>query len=70
MILDYSKSMSNKFDTERAALTEFFKNANPRDDYFAIAFSDRPKLIADSTQSITDLEDKLVWPNPRATPHF
>jgi Ca-activated chloride channel family protein len=59
MILDFSKSMSNKFDLERAALAEFFKSANPDDDYFAIAFSDRPTLIADSTQSITDLETKL-----------
>lgn len=59
MLLDFSKSMSNKFDIERAALAEFFKNANPDDDYFAIAFSDRPVLIADSTQSITDLEAKL-----------
>jgi Ca-activated chloride channel homolog len=64
MILDFSKSMSNKFDMERAALAEFFKNANPNDDYFAIAFSDRPKLIADSTQSITDLEDKLTLAVP------
>jgi Ca-activated chloride channel family protein len=64
MILDYSKSMSNKFDAERAALAEFFKNANPSDDYFAIAFSDRPKLIADSTQSINDLEDKLALAEP------
>jgi len=64
MILDFSKSMSNKFDTERAALTEFFNNANPNDDYFAIAFSDRPKLIADSTESITDLEDKLTLAVP------
>lgn len=64
MILDYSKSMSNKFEAERAALSEFFKNANSGDDYFAIAFSDRPKLIADSTQSINDLEDKLALAEP------
>ena len=59
LILDFSKSMSNKFEVERAALTEFFKNANLDDDYFAICFSDRPVLIADSTQSIEDLQSKL-----------
>jgi Ca-activated chloride channel homolog len=64
VILDFSKSMSNKFDAERSALAEFFKNANPEDDYFAIAFSDRPSLIADSTQSITDLQDKLALAVP------
>jgi len=64
VILDYSLSMNNKFEAERAAVTEFFKNANPADDYFAIAFSDRPKLIADSTQSLTDLQDKLAMAIP------
>jgi Ca-activated chloride channel homolog len=64
MILDFSKSMSNKFDAERIALAEFFKNADPQDDYFAIAFSDHPTLIADSTQSITDLQNKLALAMP------
>jgi Ca-activated chloride channel homolog len=64
VILDYSLSMNNKFEAERAAVAEFFKNANPADDYFAIAFSDRPKLIADSTQSLTDLQDKLALAIP------
>jgi Ca-activated chloride channel homolog len=64
MILDFSKSMSNKFEAERAAVSEFFRNANPEDDYFAIAISDRPKLIADSTQSIDDLQAKLALATP------
>jgi Ca-activated chloride channel homolog len=64
VILDYSLSMSNKFEAERTAVAEFFKNANPADDYFAIAFSDRPKLVADSTQSLTDLQDKLALAIP------
>ena len=64
LILDFSKSMRNKFDVERAAVTEFFNNANPQDDYFAIAFSDRPRLIADSTQSITELQETLAATHP------
>jgi len=64
VILDFSKSMSDKFEAERAAVSEFFKNANPADDYFAIAISDRPKLIADSTQSIDDLQAKLAMAIP------
>jgi Ca-activated chloride channel homolog len=64
MILDFSKSMTNKFGIERAAVAEFFQNANPQDDYFVIAFSDRPRLIADSTQSIGDLESKLALAVP------
>jgi len=64
MVLDFSLSMNNKFEAERTAVAEFFKNANPADDYFAIAFSDRPTLIADSTQSLSDLQDKLTLAIP------
>jgi len=64
VILDFSKSMSDKFEAERVAVSEFFKNANPADDYFAIAISDRPKLIADSTHSIDDLQAKLAMAIP------
>jgi Ca-activated chloride channel homolog len=60
LILDVSKSMSNKIDTERAAVAEFFKNANPQDDYFVISLADRPQLIADTTQSLEEIERKLA----------
>src|SRR5262249_16249975 len=42
MILDLSGSMTHKFDTERVAVSEFFKNANARDDYFVVTFADHP----------------------------
>jgi Ca-activated chloride channel homolog len=60
VLFDVSRSMTNKVDVERAALVEFFRNADPRDEYFAIAFSNRPKLLAASTESIDDLQDKLT----------
>jgi len=64
ILLDVSKSMSDKIDTERAALVEFFNNANPNDEYFAIAFSDRPRVLADSTQSIDQLQGRLLSEEP------
>ncbi len=65
LILDVSKSMSNKFETERTAVAEFFKGANPEDDYFVITLGDRPRIIADTTQSLDEIEAKLarVIPN-------
>jgi Ca-activated chloride channel homolog len=65
LILDVSKSMSNKIETERTALAEFFQSANPEDDYFVITLGDRPRIIADTTQSLDDIEAKLalVIPN-------
>jgi Ca-activated chloride channel homolog len=59
LILDFSKSMANKVETERAAVEEFFKNANPDDDYFVITVSDHPKLIATSARSLRAIETEL-----------
>ena len=59
LLLDLSKSMTNKFDAEREAVSEFFKNANSHDDYFVIAFSTHPQLLADTTQSIGTIQEKL-----------
>ena len=64
ILLDVSKSMSDKIDTEREALVEFFNNANPNDEYFAIAFSDRPRVLADPTQSIDQLQGQLLSAEP------
>jgi Ca-activated chloride channel homolog len=64
VLLDVSKSMSGKIDTERAAVVEFFNNANPQDEYFAITFSDRPRLIARHSRSIDDIERKLLAVEP------
>ncbi len=60
LLLDVSKSMSNKVDAERDAIAEFVKNANPDDEYFAIAFSDRPRVLAQSTQSVDEVERSLL----------
>lgn len=64
LILDLSKSMTNKVDTERAAVAEFFQNANPQDDYFVIAVSSRPRLIAESTRSINAIESDIGLETP------
>ena len=64
VLLDVSQSMTDKIDVERAAVAEFFKNAHPQDEYFVIAFSDRPRLLARSTQSIDDIEKKLMATTP------
>jgi len=64
ILLDVSKSMTDKIETERAAIDEFFNNANSQDEYFAIAFSDRPRVLADSTQSIDQIQGVLLAEQP------
>lgn len=65
VIFDMSGSMSNKVEKAREAVVEFFKTANPQDEFFMIAFSDKPELLADFTQSVADIQDKLVYTIPK-----
>src|SRR3981189_90886 len=60
VLLDVSKSMSDKIDSERAAIVEFCNNANPDDEYFAITFSDQPRFLAGPTQAIDDVGRKMI----------
>lgn len=59
LILDFSKSMSNKMEAQRAAVEAFFQNANPDDDYFVVTVSSHPRMIADRTQSIHSIQSAL-----------
>jgi Ca-activated chloride channel homolog len=59
VLLDMSKSMANKFVTERAAAEAFFNNANPKDDYFVVTFADQPRLLASAGDSMEDIQQSL-----------
>lgn len=61
VIFDMSGSMSNKLEKAREAVVEFFRTANPQDEFFTIAFSERPELLADFTTSVEDIQGKLVY---------
>lgn len=65
LILDCSGSMRNKIEYEREAVAEFFRYANPQDDYFAIAVSSHPEVIATPETSIGTLQEKLGTTEPR-----
>ena len=67
VIFDSSGSMASKVDRARQAVLEFFKNANPRDEFFVIAFSDKPETIADFTTSTDDIENKLLFMRPKGS---
>lgn len=59
ILVDLSSSMANKIDAVREAADEFLNNANPQDDYFVITFADKPKLLANTTQSFEDIHAAL-----------
>ena len=65
VIFDMSGSMSTKIERAREAVVEFFKTANPQDEFFLIAFADKPQEVSDFTQSVDDLQNKLIYTVPR-----
>jgi Ca-activated chloride channel family protein len=67
VIFDMSGSMSDKIEKSREAVIEFFKTANPLDEFFMITFNDRPQLRADFTKSVEDIQGKLVYTVPQGS---
>src|SRR5208283_1785179 len=65
VIFDMSGSMSSKIERAREAVAEFFKTANPQDEFFMIAFADKPEEIADFTSSVDDIQGRLLYTIPR-----
>jgi len=65
VIFDMSGSMSSKIERAREAVIEFFKTANPQDEFFMIAFADKPEQVSDFTQSVEDIQGKLVYTIPK-----
>jgi Ca-activated chloride channel family protein len=64
LLVDISQSMTDKIDTERAAVAEFFKNANPEDDYFVITFNYGPRVLSDVTRTTAGIETELGLVKP------
>ena len=65
VIFDSSGSMASKMDRAKDAVIEFFKTANPQDEFFMITFSDEPEAVSDFTNSVDEIQNKLVFAVPR-----
>ena len=65
VIFDSSGSMSSKMERAKEAVVEFFKTANPQDEFFMITFSDEPEEVTDFTSSVDEIQSKLLYTMPR-----
>jgi Ca-activated chloride channel homolog len=65
VIFDMSGSMGDKIDKSKQAVIEFFKTANPEDEFFLIGFSDQPEMMVDFTNSVEDIQSRLVFANAK-----
>jgi Ca-activated chloride channel homolog len=65
VIFDMSGSMSSKIERAREAVIQFFKTANPQDEFFMITFSDKPEEVADFTNSVDEIQSRLLYTIPK-----
>lgn len=61
LLFDASGSMSGKMDKARMAVQQFFRTANPQDEFFLIDFNDRPHHVVDFTRDADLLQSKLSF---------
>jgi Ca-activated chloride channel homolog len=65
VLFDCSGSMSNKVGKAREAAIQFLKTANPQDEFFLVSFSERAELTSGYTNSVEDLQGRMMLTTPR-----
>ena len=65
VIFDMSGSMSDKVAKAREAAVEFFKTANPQDEFSLVTFNDRAELASRFTSSVDDLQNRMLFTSAR-----
>jgi Ca-activated chloride channel family protein len=53
--------MANKVDKARLAAVQFFKTANPQDEFFLVSFNERAQLTSSFTNSVEDLQERMMY---------
>ncbi|HET8923716.1 MAG TPA: VWA domain-containing protein [Candidatus Acidoferrum sp.] len=60
VIFDHSGSMGDKLGKAKEAAIQFFKTANPQDEFFLVGFNDRAELLSPFTDSVEDLQSRIL----------
>jgi len=61
LVFDTSGSMGPKLQKSRQAAAEFFKTANPQDEFFLVEFNDSPQVVVSFTPSSEDIQNSLTF---------
>lgn len=65
VVFDSSGSMSDKIQKSREALLQFFKTANPQDEFFLVDFANEPRLLCSFTSNVDQIEDSVTFLQPQ-----
>lgn len=61
LVFDASGSMSNKLGKARQGAAQFFKMANPEDEFFLVQFNDRAELMVPFTHNTEEIQNRLTF---------
>jgi VWFA-related protein len=61
VVFDCSGSMGRKLDKSRQAVAQFFKLANPEDEFFLVQFNDSANLTQPFTRNLEEIQNKLAF---------
>lgn len=61
LVFDSSGSMGSKLHRSRQAAAQFFKTANPEDEFFLVQFNDRADLVVPFTHNTEEIQNRLTF---------
>jgi Ca-activated chloride channel family protein len=61
IIFDCSGSMGHKLEKSRLAVAQFFKTANPEDEFFLVQFNDSAELSQPFTHNLEEIQNRLTF---------
>jgi Ca-activated chloride channel family protein len=61
VVFDCSGSMEGKLQKSRLAVAQFFKDANPEDEFFLVQFNDGAQIIQPFTRNLAQIQNRLAF---------
>jgi VWFA-related protein len=61
VVFDCSGSMGAKLAKSRVAVAQFFRDANPEDEFFLVQFSSGAKVVQPFTQDLSQIQNRLAF---------
>jgi Ca-activated chloride channel homolog len=61
VVFDCSGSMGSKLEKSRQAVVQFFRTANPEDEFFLVQFNDTANLVEPFTRNLEEIQNRLTF---------
>jgi Ca-activated chloride channel homolog len=61
VVFDCSGSMGSKLEKSRQAVAQFFRTANPEDEFFLVQFNDTAGLVEPFTRNLEEIQNRLTF---------